>query len=222
MFNLGKDEGLLILLRHGESEWNRKNIFTGWIDIPLSQKGIEEAMRAGEALRGIAIDEVFTSVLIRAILTAFIAMGYQSSGKIALLNNDENRERLQKGDVWVPVTEAWQLNERKYGELEGMNKDEMRTQYGVEQVHIWRRSYEVAPPGGESLKMTLERTLPYFFDAIVPRLRGKKVLVTAHGNSLRAITKAIDGLSDEEVVALEIPTGLPLFYRYKEGQFQKL
>ena len=186
----------LILLRHGESQWNLENRFTGWVDVPLSPKGIEEAKVAGEHLKDLPIDLVFTSVLQRAINTASIAL--ETAGK-----NDLPTERDQA------------LNERHYGDLQGLNKAETAAQYGDEQVKIWRRSYDVPPPGekGESLKDTAARTLPYYRQHILPALLGgKNVLVVAHGNSLRSIVMELEQLTKEQVLELNIPTGIPLLY----------
>lgn len=211
----------LILMRHGESEWNRKNLFTGWVDIPLSKKGIEESLIGGEKIRDIPIDVIYVSSLIRSQMTAFIAMLGHSSNKIPVLLHpgEGNLEKWAKiysdksKSETIPVYEAWELNERMYGALQGMNKDEMRAQYGEEQVRIWRRSFDVAPPEGESLKVTAERAIPYFEKKIVPNLKkGKNVFVSAHGNSLRAIVMRMKGLSKEEVLKLELQTGEPLIY----------
>jgi 2,3-bisphosphoglycerate-dependent phosphoglycerate mutase len=211
----------LVLLRHGESEWNLANRFTGWTDVALSQKGIQEAHRAGHLLRaaGYVFDEAHTSVLKRAIETLWIAM-----------------EELDM--MWLPVYRSWRLNERHYGALQGLNKKETAQEFGEEQVHRWRRSYDVRPPAlalddernprfdpryahlepgdlpaSESLKDTLDRVLPYWHEVIVPTLkRGRKVLISAHGNSLRALVKYLDHISDEEIPTLNIPTGFPLVY----------
>ena len=188
----------LILLRHGESQWNLENRFTGWVDVPLSPKGEEEARVAGEHLRDVQIDTVYTSVLKRAIDTANIAL------KVA-----------DKGEL--PTERDQALNERHYGDLQGLNKAETAEKYGADQVHIWRRSYDVPPPGegGESLKDTVARTLPYFQQNIYPDVRsGKNVLVVAHGNSLRSIVLGLDGLTAEQVQELNIPTGIPLVYDF--------
>lgn len=186
----------LILVRHGESVWNAANRFTGWVDVPLSEAGKIEARKAGERLaaEGITVDRAYTSTLRRAIDT----------GRIVLdtLGQHELEQR-----------QAWELNERFYGALTGRNKDEARDVFGEEQVHTWRRGYDVELPGGESLKDTAERTLPYFEREVLPATREVgAVLVSAHGNSLRAVVKALDGLSDEEVTGLEIPTGVPIIY----------
>jgi len=186
----------LVLLRHGESQWNRENRFTGWVDVPLSPKGEEEARQAGEKLKaaGIRFDLAFTSVLQRAIRTLEITL-----------------DVLGQSDI--PVEKDQALNERHYGDLQGLNKAETAKRFGDEQVHIWRRSYDVAPPGGESLKDTAARTLPYFEAKILPVVKaGKTVLVAAHGNSLRAVVMHLDRLSREEVLELNLGTGVPILY----------
>lgn len=188
----------LVLIRHGQSQWNLENKFTGWIDIPLAPKGEEEAREAGKKIKGMKFDKVFTSVLQRAIQT------YEIAAQVAGLNH-------------LPVEKDKALNERMYGDLQGLNKDEMRKKFGAEQVHIWRRSYDVAPPGGESLKDTAARVLPYYHEKIEPELKaGKNILVVAHGNSLRALVKHLDKLSGEEIVKVEIPTGVPIVYELDE------
>ena len=184
----------LILLRHGESQWNLENRFTGWVDVPLSQRGIDEAKHAGELLRHVPIDKVYTSVLQRAIETARIALEV-------------------RGTPDLPVERDKALNERMYGDLQGLNKAETAEKFGAEQVHIWRRSYDVPPPNGESLKDTAARTLPYFQDHIIPDIKkGLNVLVAAHGNSLRSIVMDLDKLTKEQVIELNIPTGVPIVY----------
>jgi len=222
--------GKLILMRHGESEWNKLNLFTGWVDVPLSPKGIQEAFDAGTLIKNIPVDVIFTSTLERAIETAVLAMTKHSSDKVpVILHTGEKKletwatihseEALKK---IIPMIKSWELNERMYGQLQGLNKAETIAKYGSEQVKIWRRSYDVAPPEGESLAMTAERALPYFHENIVPYLKkGKNVLVSAHGNSLRSIIMELDGLSKEQVVALEIPTGIPIIYSYSHGSFVK-
>lgn len=186
---------ILVLLRHGQSEWNKSNIFTGWVDVPLSLEGENEAKNAGLALKDYKFDAVFTSVLDRAQKTAQIVL-------------ENNMPRLFSSAA---------LNERRYGDLEGKNKDEMRKLYGAEQVHIWRRSFTERPPGGESLKDTCDRVLPYFQEFIEPLLDlDQTILVCAHGNSLRALIKYLENLSDEEIIDLEIPTGVPIVY-YLDG-----
>lgn len=215
----------LVLIRHGESLWNLENRFTGWTDVDLDDEGKYEALHAGHLLRdaGFHFDIVFTSVLKRAIHTA-----YNISEVMNL--------------VWIPFIKAWQLNERHYGALQGLNKSEVAKQYGDAQVHIWRRSYQIAPPKldandarnpahdnrysslhpkqlplTESLKDTVARVIPYYLHHIVPQLRaGKRVLISAHGNSLRALVKYLDSISDEAIIDLNIPTGVPLVYELNE------
>jgi len=211
----------LVLLRHGESLWNRENRFTGWTDIGLSRKGIEEAIEAGRVMKkeGLVFDVAFTSVLARAIKTLWLA--------------------LEEMDLmWIPIQNHWRLNERHYGALQGLNKVEMVEQHGMEQVQIWRRSYDVPPPAltpedprnpandpryaslapeeiplSECLKDTVARFLPYWHNTIAPVVaQGKRVLIAAHGNSLRALVKYLDNVSDREIVGLNIPTGIPLVY----------
>jgi len=211
----------IVLLRHGESTWNQENRFTGWTDVDLSEKGLAEAARAGETLKaeGYVFDVAFTSVLKRAIRTLWITLD-----KLDLM--------------WIPVTRCWRLNERHYGALQGLNKAETAEKHGEDQVKVWRRSYDIPPPAldpadprfpghdpryaqltdgalprTESLKDTVARFLPYWHDAIAPAVKsGKRVLVAAHGNSLRALVKYLDGISDDEIVGLNIPTGIPLVY----------
>ena len=208
----------LVLIRHGQSQWNLENRFTGWWDVDLSEKGVAEARAAGELMRdrGIDFDVCFTSFLTRAIKTLNIALG--------------EMDRL-----WLPVRKHWRLNERHYGRLTGFNKQEMREKVGDEQVKIWRRSFDIPPPpmdsdsqydvgadrryagvavpGSESLKDTIERVLPYWNEAIAPALRsGERVLISAHGNSIRALVKHLSGIADDDIVGVEIPTGQPLVY----------
>lgn len=225
-----RSHGKLILLRHGASIWNEKNLFTGWVDIPLSTKGIEEALQAGKKIAHIPIDVIFVSSLVRAQMTAMLAMSVHEGDLVPrILHPGEG-----KLDTWgkvhskaaeescIPVHVAWQLNERMYGQLQGMNKDEMRQKYGADQVHIWRRSYDIAPPKGESLKDTAKRSIPYFKRYIVPYLKkGQNVLIAAHGNSLRSISMFLDNLSEEEVVKLEMATGAPVIYTFKAGSYHK-
>lgn len=211
----------LILMRHGESEWNRANRFTGWVDIPLSKKGIEEALQAGRLLKDIQIDVVFTTPLSRAFMTAMLLLSRHKEGKVPLILHEGEGKMEEWGRIYdqqaqmntIPVMQRSALNERMYGKLQGLNKAETIRRYGAEQVKIWRRSYEGTPPDGESLKMTAARVLPCFNDEIMPLLReGHNVLVVAHGNSLRSIVMSLDGLSTEQVVDLEIPTGVPILY----------
>lgn len=215
----------LILLRHGESVWNKANLFTGWTDVDLSEAGVREAQQAGNTLKkeGFSFDAAFTSVLKRAIRTLWIV-----------------QDRMDL--MWIPVHISWRLNERHYGALQGLNKAETAAKYGDEQVHLWRRSYDVRPPAldrtderypgddpryrelpegevplTECLKDTVERFLPFWHESIVPVIRsGKRVILAAHGNSLRALVKHLDNVSDEEIPGLNIPTGIPLVYELDE------
>lgn len=184
----------LVLLRHGESQWNLENRFTGWVDVPLTPRGIQEAKNAGEKLRGFTFDRAFTSVLERANETLRLALDVIGQPKI-------------------PIERDKALNERMYGELQGLDKAETAKKYGEAQVKIWRRSYDVPPPGGESLKDTAERVLPYYEQTIKPYLlKGETILIAAHGNSLRALIMELEQLSREQVLELNIPTGAPLLY----------
>ena len=189
--------GTLVLVRHGQSEWNLKNLFTGWENPGLTDKGVEEAHAAGRNLKalGLEFDMAFTSVLDRAQRTLTIML-----------------EELGQTDL--PTTRDQALNERDYGDLTGLNKDDARKKWGEEQVHIWRRSYDISPPGGESLRDTLARSLPYYMKAIQPHvLDGKTIIVAAHGNSLRALVMALEGLSPETILKREIATGVPIIYK---------
>ena len=216
----------LVFIRHGFSEWNAKNLFTGWRDVNLTERGVEEAKTAGQKLlnAGFEFDIAFTSVLTRAIKTCNIVL-------------EESHQ------LWIPQVKNWRLNERHYGELQGLDKKATAEKYGDEQVHIWRRSYDTLPPlldpkdpnsahndrryahlpsdvipNGENLKVTLERVLPFWEDQIAPALlSGKRVLVVAHGNSLRALAKHIEGISDADIMDLEIPTGQPLVYKLDDN-----
>jgi len=215
----------LVLLRHGESTWNQENRFTGWVDVGLTPMGVQEALQAGRALaeKGFSFDRAYTSVLKRAIKTLWIV--------------------LEEMDLmWIPVHGSWRLNERHYGALQGLNKAETAQRFGVEQVKLWRRSYDVPPPAlskdderysakdpryaslepeaiplTESLKDVVARLLPYWHGSIAPAIRdGKRVLIVAHGNSLRALVKFLDGISDEKIVEVNIPTGIPLVYELED------
>lgn len=191
--------GTLVLVRHGQSEWNLKNLFTGWKDPALTEKGVAEAKAAGQRLKakGLKFDLCFTSALSRAQNTLQLILA-------------------EMGQTGLPETRDQALNERDYGELTGLNKDDARKKWGEEQVHIWRRSYDVPPPGGESLKDTLARSLPYYVHHIQPHvLDGKSVLVAAHGNSLRSLIMAIEGLTPEQILKRELETGVPIVYRLK-------
>ncbi|KRK70912.1 2,3-diphosphoglycerate-dependent phosphoglycerate mutase [Lacticaseibacillus nasuensis] len=215
----------LVLIRHGQSEWNLSNQFTGWVDVDLSEKGVEEAKAAGRKLKeaGLEFDQAYTSVLTRAIKTLHYALE-------------------ESGQLWIPETKTWRLNERHYGALQGQNKAEAAKKWGDEQVHIWRRSYDTLPPlldandegsaaqdrryanldprivpGGENLKVTLERVIPFWEDHIAPDLlAGKNVIIAAHGNSLRALTKYIENISDEDIINLEMATGEPVVYTFDD------
>jgi len=215
----------LVLLRHGESVWNKENLFTGWTDVGLSEKGNQEAVEAGRILRseGYVFDVAYTSVLKRAIKTLWIT--------------------LEEMDLmWIPVHNHWRLNERHYGALQGLNKVEMADKFGSEQVHLWRRSYDVRPPAldpederspardpryasldpkdiplAECLKDTVARVLPYWHETIAPAVKsGQRLIVTAHGNSMRALVKYLDHIPDDEIVGLNIPTGVPLIYEFDD------
>jgi 2,3-bisphosphoglycerate-dependent phosphoglycerate mutase len=188
---------LLVLVRHGQSDWNLKNLFTGWRDVDLTEKGVAEAREAGRKLKaqGIKFDVAFTSALKRAQRTLDLML-------------------TELGQTTIPILKDQALNERDYGDLVGLNKDDARKKWGEEQVRIWRRSYDVAPPGGESLKDTLARTLPYYVTDILPRvLRGERVLVAAHGNSLRALVMVLDKHTPESITKLNLDTGVPMIYR---------
>ena len=190
-------ERLLVLVRHGQSDWNLKNLFTGWRDVDLTEKGVAEAHEAGRKLKaqGIKFDVAFTSALKRAQRTLDLML-------------------TELGQTTIPIFKDQALNERDYGDLVGLNKDDARKKWGEEQVHIWRRSYDVAPPGGESLKDTLARALPYYVTDILPRvLRGERVLVAAHGNSLRALVMVLDKHTPDSITKLNLDTGVPMIYR---------
>ncbi|MFL2723924.1 MAG: 2,3-bisphosphoglycerate-dependent phosphoglycerate mutase [Gammaproteobacteria bacterium] len=197
-----KDQNFLVLVRHGQSEWNAKNLFTGWKNPDLTSDGKKEAINAGSLIkeRNIQFSMMFTSALKRAQIT----------GQIIL-------DGIEQPDIEVVKDEA--LNERDYGDLSGLNKDDARKEWGEEQVHIWRRSFDIPPPGGESLKDTAERVLPFFNSSILPKIiEGKNILVAAHGNSLRSLVMQLDDLSKEEVIALEIPTGAPIIYSFEGNE----
>jgi len=184
----------LVIVRHGQSQWNLENKFTGWVDIDLSEAGIAEAKKAGEKLKSYKFDEAFTSDLMRAQKTLDLILE-------------------ETGQTNIPVEKDQALNERMYGDLQGLNKDECREKFGEDQVKIWRRSYDIPPPGGESLKDTADRVLPYYKSRIEPELKkGKDILISAHGNSLRALIMYLEGLSKEEILKTEIPTGSPKEY----------
>jgi len=188
---------LLVLVRHGQSEWNLKNLFTGWKDVDLTEQGIAEARAAGRKLKaqGLSFDVAYTSALKRAQRTLDLMLE-------------------EMGQSGIPIVRDQALNERDYGDLVGLNKDDARKKWGEEQVHIWRRSYDVPPPGGESLKDTVARALPYFVKEILPRvLRGERTLISAHGNSLRALIMVLERLTPEQILKRELGTGVPIVYR---------
>lgn len=215
----------LVLIRHGQSQWNLSNQFTGWVDVDLSEEGVKQAQNAGKLIKeaGLEFDQAYTSVLTRAIKTLHYAL--------------EGSDQL-----WVPEMKTWRLNERHYGALQGQNKAEAAEKWGDEQVHIWRRSYDVLPPlldandegsaandrryanldpriipGGENLKVTLERVIPFWEDEVAPKLLdGKNIIIAAHGNSLRALSKYIEGISDEDIINLEMATGEPVVYDFND------
>ncbi len=193
-------ERLLVLVRHGQSEWNLRNLFTGWKDVGLTEKGVTEAIEAGRRLKqdGYRFDAAYTSALIRAQRTLDLILE-------------------QLGQTDLPITRDQALNERDYGDLVGLNKDDARKKWGDEQVHIWRRSFDVPPPGGESLKDTAARSVPYYEKHILPRVvNGERILVSAHGNSLRALIMEIEGLTPEEILKRELGTGVPIIYQFAE------
>ncbi|WP_296583293.1 2,3-bisphosphoglycerate-dependent phosphoglycerate mutase [Xanthobacter sp.] len=190
---------ILVLVRHGQSEWNLKNLFTGWRDPDLTEQGVAEAKRAGALLKaeGLKFDVAFTSLLSRAQRTLSLVLGEMGQGSVETLASQA-------------------LNERDYGDLSGLNKDDARAKWGEEQVHVWRRSYDIPPPGGESLRDTVARTLPYYNQEILPRvLRGQTTIVTAHGNSLRALIMVLEKLSPEGIMKREVLTGVPMVYRMR-------
>lgn len=224
----------LILMRHGQSIWNAQNRFTGWTDVELSELGVEEAIAAGDQIADLPIDEIHTSALIRAQMTALLSLSRHNSNRSPEFNfaedsgDDERLENLHKEwekisegkttDEALPVHVSWQLNERMYGDLQGLEHQATRDKFGDEQVHIWRRSYDIPPPNGESLEMTAARTIPYLSDVIIPALSaGKNIFVAAHGNSLRSIIMHLDGMNREQVLSLEVPTGEPIVYSMENG-----
>jgi 2,3-bisphosphoglycerate-dependent phosphoglycerate mutase len=216
----------MILMRHGMSAWNEQNLFTGWVDIPLSEAGIQESIEGGKKICDLPIDIIYTSTLVRSHMTLALAMLQHASKKVPVFLHPGQGKPDEWGRIYseeakkktIPVYSAWELNERYYGQLQGLNKSETAKKYGPEQVQIWRRSFDAAPPGGESLEMTAKRAWPYFQKEILPRLlRNENILICAHGNSLRAIVMHLDGLSKEQVVKLELPTGEPRIYQCEGG-----
>eukprot|EP00897_Mesotaenium_endlicherianum_P000214 jgi/Mesen1/10193/ME000766S09559 len=220
----------LILIRHGESLWNSKNLFTGCVDVPLSEKGVNEALEAGKRISDIPVDLIFTSDLIRAQMTAMLAMTQHRKKKVPVVLHQESERAIEWSKIYskdteeevIPVVTAYELNERLYGELQGLNKKETADKFGVEQVQVWRRSYDVPPPNGESLAMCAERAVKYFKENVEPKLKeGNNVLIAAHGNSLRSIIMYLDALTSQEVIELELATGIPMLYVYQDGKFQR-
>ncbi|OMO94246.1 Phosphoglycerate mutase 1 [Corchorus olitorius] len=222
------NEAALILIRHGESLWNEKNLFTGCVDVPLTKKGVEEAIEAGKRISNIPVDMIYTSALIRAQMTAMLAMTQHRRKKVPIIMHNESEQAMAWSQIYsedtlkqsIPVIAAWQLNERMYGELQGLNKQETADRFGKEKVHEWRRSYDIPPPNGESLEMCAQRAVAYFKENIEPQLlAGKNVMIAAHGNSLRSIIMYLDKLTSQEVISLELSTGIPMLYIFKEGKF---
>lgn len=219
----------LILVRHGQSLWNSHNLFSGWVDVPLSKQGIDEALKCGKTLEKQPIDHIFTSQLIRSQMTAMLIMAEHSCGKVPVIIANPHHTTWSKiynkkaEEQTIPVVCAEELNERMYGQLQGLNKTEAMQEFGKEQVQRWRRSFSEVPPGGESLEMTAQRAIPYFETNILPLLvTGKNVLVVAHGNSLRAIVMKLNGLNSEEILHFELATGAPLLYNYSHSVFTPL
>jgi len=210
----------LVLVRHGQSQWNLENRFTGWVDVPLSVKGREEATMAGKKLKDMRFDTMYVSHLMRAIQTLHYILLELSEERIPILYHEERRihdweHYTGNHEKEIPIYQSVDLAERYYGDLQGLNKAETMKKYGDAQVHLWRRSYDVNPPHGESLKDTCERTLPYYKKKILPELQaGKNILIVAHGNSLRSITKYVENISDEDIPNVEIPTGVPIVYTF--------
>jgi 2,3-bisphosphoglycerate-dependent phosphoglycerate mutase len=214
----------LIIIRHGESVWNLENRFTGWMDVQLSSKGKEEAKKAGHSLKGYKFDKVFVSHLTRAIDTMHILLEENGEKRTQTISHHDDHEMQkrehssQNSDDELKIIQSKTLAERYYGDLQGMNKDECRKKFGEEQVHIWRRSYDVQPPHGESLKDTLNRVLPFFNKNIAPELKDdRKILIVAHGNSLRAIVKHLENISDADIPNYELATGVPIIYELDEN-----
>ncbi len=210
----------LVLVRHGQSQWNLENRFTGWVDVPLSQKGRDEAIAAGKKLRDVHFDAIYVSHMLRAIQTLHYILLELADQRIPIFHHEDPRIKQWEhynGDTSkeLPVFQSVELAERYYGDLQGLNKDETREKYGKDQVHLWRRSYDINPPHGESLKDTCERTIPYYEKHILPQLHaGKNVLVVAHGNSLRSILMYVEKIPKEVIPTIEIPTGIPLVYTF--------
>jgi 2,3-bisphosphoglycerate-dependent phosphoglycerate mutase len=215
-----KNLATMVLVRHGQSQWNLENRFTGWVDVPLSIKGRQEAISAGRRLKEMRFDTIYVSHLLRAIQTMQYILLELSDNRITIIYHEEKRIHdweHYSGDRnnEIPIYQSVDLAERYYGDLQGLNKAETMKKYGDAQVHLWRRSYDINPPNGESLKDTCERTIPYYKNHILPELQaGKNVLIVAHGNSLRSITKYVENISDKEIPNVEIPTGVPIVYTF--------
>lgn len=213
----------LILVRHGQSQWNLEDRFTGWVDVPLSKKGINEAISAGEKLKDIEFDSMYVSHMLRAIQTLHYILIESNSKRTPIIYHEEKRIHDWEhytGDQSneIPIYMSVNLAERYYGDLQGLNKQKTKEKYGEEQVHIWRRSYNVRPPNGESLKDTCERTIPYYEKFILKDLqKDKTVLVSAHGNSLRSIVMYVENISEEKIPSMEIPTGIPIVYTFDKN-----
>jgi 2,3-bisphosphoglycerate-dependent phosphoglycerate mutase len=210
----------MVLVRHGQSQWNLENRFTGWMDIPLSMKGSQEATSAGKKLRNMRFDTIYISHLLRAIQTLHYILLELQDKRIPIIYHEE--QRIHNWEHYngdrnneIPIYQSVDLAERYYGDLQGLNKAETMKKYGENQVHLWRRSYDVNPPNGESLKDTCERTIPYYKNHILPELQaGKTILIVAHGNSLRSIIKYVENISDKDIPNVEIPTGVPIIYTF--------
>lgn len=217
--------GKLILVRHGNSMWNKKNIFTGWVDVSLSKQGVKEAFEAGKVLSKLKFDDVYTSALLRAQMTLQLLM-LENEDERTLVMSHSGDDRYERGVnnasiLKVNISEA--LNERYYGDLQGKEKEAFKKEVGENLFKTYRRSFDVPPPNGESLEMTINRTLPYFDTEILPKLKdGKTVLIVAHGNSLRGIVKEVMTISDEEIVNYEIATGNPLIFNYENQKFKEV
>lgn len=208
------------MVRHGQSQWNLENRFTGWVDVPLSEKGINESISAGKKLKDVKFDTMYVSHMLRAFQTLHYILLELNDERTPIIYHEEKRVHdweHHTGDMKkeIPIYQSVDLAERYYGNLQGLNKQKTREKYGDEQVHLWRRSYDTKPPGGESLKNTCERTTPYYKKYILKDLQeGKTVLVSAHGNSLRAITMYVENISEQEIPNVEIPTGVPIVYTF--------
>ncbi|MDP7457341.1 MAG: 2,3-bisphosphoglycerate-dependent phosphoglycerate mutase [Candidatus Woesearchaeota archaeon] len=218
--------GYLVLVRHGESRWNLANKFTGWVDVPLSEKGIKEALQSAKKLKNLNFDVAFTSKLTRAHETLLLILAKQTRTGIFLHESKKRSswanhpKQFEKNEI--PIFSDDALNERFYGALQGKNKEKTRKQFGEKKVHSWRRSWDIRPPKGEALKDTYNRTMPYFKKKILPQVKkGKNVIVSAHGNSLRAIIKHLDNISNDDIPHLELPTGEPQIYKYSKGKLTK-